>query len=102
MIRDIVKYLLDEAKPRFWQLVGTDCIISLLVGIACALWGERVLPISSVKGTDVATALLTYAALALGFSLAGLTLVLTIPSKELVQAMLSSKPPKLTQMPTLT
>jgi hypothetical protein len=92
MIRDIGKYLAGDALPRIRQIVGTDFLLAVAIGFVCAKWGERFLPIAAIKGTDIATALLTYTALALGFCLAGLTLVLTLPSKELLQAMVTSKP----------
>lgn len=93
MLKSLCRYVVEEVKPRTYDFFGTDLCLAVTVGCIFGFWGNCILPVNVTKNSEVSTALLTYAALALGFSLAGLTLVLTIPSKALLKAMADDPPP---------
>jgi hypothetical protein len=89
MIKACLRYLQQEAAPRWRGIIFTaDFVLSVAVGYAVGTWGHHVLP-ESTKVSDVGIALLTYAAIALGFCLAGLTLVLTLPHENFVKRLVS-------------
>lgn len=82
MIRPAFRYCKEDIWPRLPQIVfNASFIIALLLAIGCGLFGEYLLP-DTTKVLDVGMALLTYAAIAQGFCLAGLTLLLTLPDQE--------------------
>jgi hypothetical protein len=82
MIKASRQYLKDECAPRWKEILkGEELWISFFIGVCCFLWGQS-LPISHAKGSDFITLILAYAAIVLGFCLAGMTLALTLPSQE--------------------
>jgi hypothetical protein len=84
MIRPAIRYCREEVWPRKRRIVLTSgFVIAALMGVTCGLYGEEVLP-NKTKVLDVGMALLTYAAIAQGFCLAGLTLLLTLPNDKLL------------------
>lgn len=93
MLKSLYRYSIEEVKPRIGDLLGTDLCLAVVIGCLFGIWGTCILPINVTKVSEVATALLTYSALALGFSLAGLTLVLNLPNKGLLRAMADAPPP---------
>jgi hypothetical protein len=75
------QYLKDETVPRTKDILcGWDLRIAFIVGLLCFFWGQK-LPFASIKSSDFIVSVLAYAAIAVGFSLAGMTLALTLPSK---------------------
>jgi len=94
MIRSLWRYGKAEAYPRTRSILsGSEFWISLGIGFCLGKWGELVLP-KTTKVGEVCVSLLTYAAIALGFCLAGLTLVLTFPHERLMTRLATTKPPK--------
>jgi hypothetical protein len=93
MIKALIQYVRDETLPRSGEIFkGSELWFALVVGVACGYWGETVIP-QTTKVSDVGLALLTYAAIAFGFCLAGLTLVLTLPNVELLTRLATTTPP---------
>ncbi len=91
MIKSIHQYVTEEVCPRIVDiLTGSEFILSVLLSAAIAIWGDKVL-FGSVKMEQISTALLTYSAIALGFCIAGLTLVLTLPNSEFTKKLSESK-----------
>lgn len=94
MIRGLADYAHKEVLPRLFSLFFcSDFWLSAILGFACAYRGHYVLPVAAIKVSEIAAALLSYGALALGFCLAGLTLILTLPNKALVSELVSSTSP---------
>lgn len=94
MITSLLQYLREEALPRTADIFkGSEFWIAVIVGALCGIWGHLVIP-PTTKVSDVCVALLTYAAIALGFSLAGLTLVLTLPNPNFVKELANTRPEK--------
>lgn len=92
MIRAFGQYVANEAAPRVCEIVfSTDFFAAAALGIAAALWGNSA-NLSDVKVGDVVGALLTYAAIAFGFCLSGLTVALTLPNDGFVRYLAKSKP----------
>src|SRR5262249_43453797 len=82
MIKPARRYCVEDVWPRLSKIIlNASFILAAILGIACGLFGEVVIP-NTTKVLDVGMALLTYAAIAQGFCLAGLTLLLTLPDKE--------------------
>lgn len=81
MFRTLWSYLRTQVGPRAGDLFTEPEIwLSVAIGIAAAL-GGWCLPIADSDAGDVAALVIAYAAVAFGFSLAGLTFALT-PGKE--------------------
>lgn len=94
MINSLSVYLWREVLPRKKGIVVSgDFFLALIGGIASGYWGASFVPSTTTVGS-LAIALLTYAAIALGFTLAGLTLVLTLPNESFVKLLCFSIPPK--------
>ena len=84
MIRALSQYALDEVLGRLWRiLLGTEVLIALMIGGATAIFGSR-WGLARLKPADVSTTLLTYAAIAFGFCISGMALVLTLPNQDFV------------------
>lgn len=89
MIKPLYQYVRDEGVPR-WRsiIVSPETGFSILV---CALffrWGWQWFA-SSPKVGDVTTGLIAYAAIALGFCVAGLTISLTLPDHDFASQLAS-------------
>jgi hypothetical protein len=82
MIRPLYQYLHDEGFPR-WRaiIVSPETGFSVLAYMLFFRWGWRWFA-SSPKIGDVTTGLIAYAAIALGFCVAGLTISLTLPDHD--------------------
>jgi hypothetical protein len=82
----------SEAVPRLQQIfVSTEFVIAAAIATLFGIWGvgSRI----GATGTgDIALTLLAYAAIAFGFSVAGLTLVLTAPDREFASELAWSDP----------
>jgi hypothetical protein len=94
MITSLVSYARKQVVPR-WKgiIVSGDFVIALAAGVLGGLWGTSVVP-STTTAVNIAVALLTYSAVAFGFSLAGLTLVLTLPNEDFVKLLCATRSPK--------
>lgn len=92
MLKALLTYLWDEAFPR-----TRGVFVSFEFGAACVLaasfgyFGTGV-GIATANTGDVVLALLAYAAIAFGFSVAGLTLVLTAPDRDFAAQLAWSDP----------
>lgn len=84
MFRAVGRYLLEEAKPRALRIMkGTELWFGIVIG-AVVVWRGDHTVLQTMKVGDLSGIYLTYASIALGFSLTGLTLVLTLPDREFV------------------
>jgi hypothetical protein len=82
MVKPLFQYFRDEGWPRLRQIVASpESVIALLVAGAFLRWGDRFFS-QSPKIGDLATGLIAYAAIALGFCVAGLTISLTLPDQD--------------------
>lgn len=82
MVRPMFQYLRDEGIPRFGKiLVSAESLIAIVVAIVFWKWGDRFFS-QSPKIGDLATGLIAYASIALGFCVAGLTISLTLPDQD--------------------
>lgn len=94
MIKDVGSYSRKIVRPQVKSIFSSsEFWIALFIGVAAALVGGKVVPTTTTT-SNVAMAFLTYASIALGFALAGLTLTLTLPNEEFVKLLTttSSKP----------
>ncbi|HSE19223.1 MAG TPA: hypothetical protein VLB46_19330 [Pyrinomonadaceae bacterium] len=91
MIKALAWYLRHEVRPRIGSIFDSVFWIAAICGAIFGFWGAHLVPKTTTAGT-IAIALLTYAAIALGFSLAGLTLVLTLPNTSFVTLLYQTKP----------
>lgn len=87
MIKTLASYLADEVAPR-WKaiLAGSGLWISVFIGVVIGCFGEHLL-VATRSVESLSTAMLTYASIAFGFCLAGLTLVLTLPDQSFTRAL---------------
>jgi hypothetical protein len=97
MISALFQYFWDEATPRVFKIIGSsEFIISALLAVAVGIWGCK-LGLADAKIVDATTALLTYSAIAFGFCLSGLTLVLVLPdlafANQLARSQISEASP---------
>ena len=91
MLGTLWDYLCREVWPRRCELPRTsEFVIALAAGLAIALAAPG-LPASTHLG-DVLTIVLAYAAIAFGFSIAGLTVALTLPDARFVHRIATAKP----------
>lgn len=92
MINASRQYFRDETRPRLSMIFcGAEFWMSLLIGVILAGWGDQLLP-ADAKLKDIGGSLLSYAAIALGFCLAGLTLALTLPDREFARKLATPLP----------
>ena len=94
MIKALGWYSWHQVTPRLLSIFHWSSALwpAVAIGTALGYWGGHFVPATTTVGT-VVVEFLTYAAIALGFSLAGLTLVLTLPSVELVNWLCGTQPP---------
>jgi hypothetical protein len=91
MVRPLFQYLRDEGVPRLRQiLVSPESLIAILVGGAFLGWGGKFFS-QFPKIGDITTGLIAYAAIALGFCVAGLTISLTLPDQDFAAKLALSK-----------
>lgn len=94
MLKAIAWYTGREIWPRLGSILFSGGLIgAVCAGILLGRWGAYVVPSTTTVGA-LAIALLTYAAVALGFSLAGLTLTLTLPNQGFVELLCKTQPEK--------
>jgi hypothetical protein len=92
MVSAFFDFCWREGIPRLRQIfISTEFAIAVTLAVLLGIFGEgsRI----AVIGTgDIALTLLAYAAIAFGFSVAGLTLVLTAPDREFASELAWSDP----------
>jgi hypothetical protein len=82
VVRPLVQYLRDDGAPRWRKiLISPESLIAVVVAVAFLRWGDRMFS-QSPKIGDISTGLIAYAAIALGFCVAGLTISLTLPDQD--------------------
>lgn len=82
MVRPLFQYFRDEGIPRLWNIVvSPESLIAVLVAGAFLKWGGHFFS-QAPKIGDLTTGLIAYAAIALGFCVAGLTISLTLPDQD--------------------
>jgi hypothetical protein len=93
MIKVLFNYLRQEAGPRYGEILkGFEFWIAMILGVVVIYFGGDLLSgFLKIRVVDISEALLTYSAIGLGFCLAGLTLVLTLPDREFSNKLVSSK-----------
>lgn len=93
VVRSCLRYIKRQAIPRWFSLLaGSEFWISALLSASFGLWGRHT-GLSTAKVGDVATAALAYAAVGFGFSLAGLTLALTLPDEQFARELATASRP---------
>lgn len=93
MWSDLKWYAFKTVGPRLPLIfLSSDLWIAVAVGLVGACYGPDIVPTTTTTAV-ISVAFLTYASIALGFSLAGLTLALTLPNDGFVR-LLSSTIPK--------
>lgn len=92
MLPTLWQYLREEVWSRARPLVfASEVLIAILVAAALASKGDAVFH-DEPKVADLAPILLSYAAIALGFCVAGLTVSLTLPDRSFAEHLVDSKP----------
>jgi hypothetical protein len=93
MIKPIFQYLRDEGAPRWSNIViAPETFISVLTGYAFMHFGWKWFS-TSPKVADLTTGMIAYAAIALGFCVAGLTISLTLPDHDFASQLACRKEP---------
>jgi Zn-dependent protease len=84
IVRTLAGYVKREVGPRTSELLWSQhTLIAAVTGIAVALGASRIT--GAPKVADIALGFLAYAAIALGFCVAGITISLTLPDLEFLQ-----------------
>jgi hypothetical protein len=79
MFRSFLHFLKSEVFPRWHGVVtGANLWLSLALGVTIAIVGHE-LSLGSARISDIYTAIMSYAAISMGFSLAGITIALALP-----------------------
>jgi hypothetical protein len=79
MIGAVTDYIQHDVLPRCWRIVfQLQTIVAVALAAATYRYGVS-WPIATLKLSDTVTMTLTYAAIALGFCITGMALVLTLP-----------------------
>lgn len=82
MVRPLFQYFRDDGVPRLRKIfISPESLVAIVVAVAFLKWGDRMFS-QSPKIADVTTGLIAYAAIALGFCVAGLTISLTLPDQD--------------------
>jgi hypothetical protein len=91
VIKPLKQYLSADVIPRKWEIVkGAEFWISISLGLAAGGGGEAALFSNTIFG-DLFVAAMSYAAIAMGFCLAGLTLALTLPDREFAKKLATTR-----------
>jgi hypothetical protein len=91
MIGDIYSYSRKVVRPQVKSIVSSsEFWIAMIIGVIAGLCGGRIIPTTTTT-SNVAMAFLTYASIALGFALAGLTLTLTLPNEGFVKLLATTR-----------
>jgi hypothetical protein len=82
MLRTLKSYFCEDLWTRKKKiLMGSELYLSILVAAACVIAGRS----NGFTFTDFSAAYLAYAAISMGFCLAGLTLALTLPDASFAE-----------------
>jgi hypothetical protein len=91
MIGAILQYARDEALPRWARILWQPQVVgAIALGVLTSMYGTK-WPLAGLKISDATTMLLTYAAIAFGFCIAGMALVLTLPNESFVSLLMKHK-----------
>jgi hypothetical protein len=91
MIGALCQYAGEEIVPRWRRIIFQPQVIGAL-GLGVLTWRYGASwPVAGVKVGEATTMLLTYAAIAFGFCIAGMALVLTLPSETFVALLMKHK-----------
>ena len=91
MIKPLWSYGKEEVKPRLRRIVvQPQVILAVATSGACFFFGARI-SAAQLKLGDVVAMILTYAAIAFGFCITGMALVLTLPSDRFLSALQKHK-----------
>ena len=91
MIKPLLSYAKIGILPRFWRIVFQPQVaLSIAVSAVCFFQGYQ-LPAAQLRSSDVGSMILTYAAIAFGFCITGMALVLTLPSERFLKALQNHK-----------
>ena len=89
MLKAVYHYLANEVRPRWKSIVFSwETVISVAVGVWVFRCGGNIFR-SFPRVINIATGLIAYAAIALGFCIAGLTISLTFPDSQFTQLLAS-------------
>lgn len=92
MIGPVSSYCSHEVWPRAGRVLLTfESILAAVAGVAAGLRGDH-MAMGRIDASTAATVLMTYATMAFGFSLAGLTIALTLPDKEFATTLANDRP----------
>ncbi len=85
MISTLLSYVRREVLPR-WKTIflTSEFILAIIVALVIGIFGPKTLN-SKPTINEFVTAIAAYAAIAMGFCVAGMTIALTLPSKELME-----------------
>jgi hypothetical protein len=87
MIKPLLFYATRGVLPRLWRIViNLGFALSILVAVTCFFQGPY-LPAAQLKSSDIGGMILTYAAIAFGFCITGMALVLTLPNDRFLKAL---------------
>lgn len=82
MIRTFLTFLKEDLSPRWKSVVcGSEFFFAIAAGITISQFAQRAAWAPTVQAHVFATAILTYASIALGFSIAGASVALALPEK---------------------
>lgn len=85
MIKPLLYYARNGIRPRLRRIVlQPQVALSLCMGAICFYWGPGS-NAGGLKPNDVAGVILTYAAIAFGFCITGMALVITLPSDNFLR-----------------
>jgi len=87
MIKSLVFYATKGLLPRLRRIViNLGFALSIVIGVTCFSQGPN-LPVAQLKSSDVGSMILTYAAIAFGFCITGMALVLTLPNDRFLKSL---------------
>lgn len=91
MIKPIWSYGRRQVWPRLRRIIiQPQVALCLAVSIACFHFATR-LPCSQLRPSDLGVLMLAYAAIALGFCITGMALVLTLPNEKFLNLLQGHK-----------
>jgi hypothetical protein len=91
MIDGIRRYFRVQVIPRWASVLGgSEFVVAVLAATLFGVFADHT-GLAGAKVGDVGTALLAYAAVAFGFSIAGLTIALTIPNEKFVSKLATTE-----------
>ena len=91
MISAIRQYSREEILPRWNRILfQPQVLVASLLGYGTFKYAQHI-PLATLKIGEFTSMLLTYAEISVGFCIAGLALVLTLPSESLVSLLMKHK-----------